>query len=97
MNYLKFLNDIQFFLSVVIVMFISVVVVTMLGTMASDGFVNIFEKAAEGNRIVLSKYEIIQNLFYAPRVFEYKIYYVFSLFLLTVLTHRFMNDILFGV
>lgn len=87
----------NFFLSVVIVMFISVVVVTMLGTMASDGFVNIFEKAAEGNRIVLFKYEIIQNLFYAPRAFEYEIYYVFSFFLLTVLTHRFMNDTLFGV
>lgn len=83
-------------------MFISVVVVTVLGTMASDGFVNIFERAAEGNRIVLFKYEIIQNLFYAPHVFQYEISIDFLIFLLilciiSVLTHPFMNDILFGV
>lgn len=43
-------------------MFISVVVVTVLGTMASDGFVNIFDKAAEGNRIILFKYAINQKV-----------------------------------
>ncbi|XP_055296157.1 sodium-coupled monocarboxylate transporter 2-like isoform X2 [Sitodiplosis mosellana] len=37
----------------VVVMFISVVVVTMLGTAATGGFVNIFEKASEGNRLIL--------------------------------------------
>ncbi|XP_031619202.1 sodium-coupled monocarboxylate transporter 2-like isoform X2 [Contarinia nasturtii] len=37
----------------VIVMFISVVVVCCLGTAASGGFFNTFEKAAEGNRIIL--------------------------------------------
>lgn len=39
----------------VVVMFISVVVVTMLGTAATGGFANIFEKASEGNRLILFK------------------------------------------
>lgn len=36
-------------------MFISVVVVAILGTYATGGFSSIFEKASEGNRIILFK------------------------------------------
>lgn len=48
-------HEISFDFSLVVVMFISVVVVTVLGTAATGGFVNIFEKASEGNRIILFK------------------------------------------
>lgn len=41
----------------VIVMFISVVVVTMLGTAATGGFVDIFQKASDGGRIIFTKYK----------------------------------------
>lgn len=39
----------------VIVMFMSVVVVTILGTAATDGFQSIFDKALQGGRVVIFK------------------------------------------
>lgn len=46
----------------VIVMFMSVVVVTILGTVASDGIQSIFDKASEGGRIKLFKYVFFSSL-----------------------------------
>lgn len=43
----------------VIVMFMSVVVVAILGTVASDGIQSIFEKASQGDRLTLFKYVFV--------------------------------------
>lgn len=45
----------EILLQQVIVMFMSVVVVTILGTAASDGFQSIFDKASQGDRLTLFK------------------------------------------
>lgn len=49
----------------VIVMFISVVVVTALGTAVVGGFDKVFERAMEGGRISLFKYVFQQFFFFA--------------------------------
>lgn len=48
----------------VVVMFISVVVVTVLGTVAAGGFGKIFDTAAQGNRIILLKCVFKIRFFY---------------------------------
>lgn len=57
-------NDIDLHIQIdlfqqVIVMFLSVVVVTILGTVATGGFQMIFDKASEGNRLIFFKYVLI--------------------------------------
>lgn len=57
----------------IIIMFISVLVVVIIGTYNLNGPFDVFEKATEGGRIQLFKYDQIRKIFYDHR----KIYLYF--------------------